>query len=134
MMGVILFTGCDKEEMVPESKLPGAIQTYITTHFPGNPITQMTEEKDFLKKSYEVFLDGGFQLDFNNKNEIASIEGTTELPDSVIPSEILVYVAENYPNNVITDWELDDKNQQIGLDNSLDLEFTMADVFLRIDN
>lgn len=134
LMGVVLFTGCEKEEIVPESKLPAAIQTYITTHFPDNSVTQVIQEKNFANTSYEIFLDGGFQLDFNNKNEITNIESTTKLPDSVIPVEILAYVSENYPSNVIIEWELDDKNQQIGLDNGLDLEFTMAGVFLRIDN
>lgn len=134
LMGVVLFTGCEKEEIVPESKLPAAIQTYITTHFPDNSVTQVIQEKNFANTSYEIFLDGGFQLDFNNKNEITNIESTTKLPDSVIPVEILAYVSENYPSNVIIEWELDEKNQQIGLDNGLDLEFTMAGVFLRIDN
>ena len=56
------------------------------------------------------------------------------MPNSVIPEKILQYVTTNYPTNFITDWELDDKNQQVQLDNGLDLEFKMNGDFLRIDN
>lgn len=134
LVGVAFFTSCDTEEIIPESKLPAAIQTYITTHFPSLKVVQVKEEKEFLQKSLEVTIEGGVQLDFNHKEEITDIDSNTELPDSVIPTEILAYVASNYPSNVITDWEIDDKNQQIGLDNGIDLDFTMAGEFLRIDD
>ena len=67
------------------------------------------------------------------KNQIIDIDGKTALPNSVIPEKIRQYVTANYPTNVITDWELDDLNQQIQLDNGLNLEFTMNGDFIRID-
>ena len=73
-------------------------------------------------------------LEFNRKKEIIDIDGVTQLPNSVIPEKILQYVTTNYPTNFITDWKLDDKNQQVQLDNGLDLEFKMNGDFLRIDN
>ena len=73
-------------------------------------------------------------LEFNRKKEIIDIDGVAQLPNSVIPEKILQYVTTNYPTNFITDWELDDKNQQVQLDNGLDLEFKMNGDFLRIDN
>ena len=73
-------------------------------------------------------------LEFNRKNQIIDIDGKTALPNSVIPEKIRQYVTANYPTNVITDWELDDRNQQIQLDNGLDLEFTMNGDFIRIDS
>lgn len=79
-------------------------------------------------------LSENINLEFNRKNEIIEIDGLTELPSSVIPEKLRQYVINNYPSNLITDWELDDKNQQIELDNGLDLEFNMNGDFLRIDN
>jgi len=72
-------------------------------------------------------------LEFNRKKEIIDIDGVSQLPNSVVSEKLLQYVATNYPNNVIIDWELDDKKPKIELDNGLDLEFKMKGEFLRID-
>ena len=66
--------------------------------------------------------------------DIIEIDGSSRLPESVIPVKILDYVNQNYSGNYITDWEIDGKNQQVGLENDLDLEFNMSGEFLRIDS
>jgi hypothetical protein len=87
-----------------------------------------------VSKQYEIILSEGIELKFNNKYNIIEIDGKSKLPNSVVPEKIREYVATNYPNNVITEWKIDGKNQQIGLDNDLDLEFKMNGNFIRIDN
>lgn len=127
------LTSCEKEKIVPSSDLPSEITEYVTTHFPNNLIIQSIENKDGFTKTYEVLLEGSFSLEFNRKKEVIEIDGITELPTSVIPTKIYDYVVANYPDNVITDWELNRKNQQVELDNEIGLEFNMNDDFLRID-
>ena len=39
----------------------------------------------------------------------------------------------NYPNNFITGWEMDEGKQEVELNNSVDLEFDMNNVFLQND-
>jgi hypothetical protein len=131
---VFTLTSCDKEEVIAPADLPSEIATYIKTHFPDNTIVQIIKDRDGLTQSYEIILSESISLEFNRNKEIVDIDGTSQLPNSVIPEKILEYVATNYPTNFITDWELDDKNQQVQLDNGLDLEFNMAGEFLRIDN
>ncbi|MDD2635733.1 MAG: PepSY-like domain-containing protein [Bacteroidales bacterium] len=130
----VLLSSCEKENIIPSSDLPSEITTYITTHFPNNSIVQAIEDKDGFTKTYDVTLSESISLEFNRKNEIIDIEGISELPSSVIPEKIRQYVTTNYPNNVIIGWGIDDKNQQVELDNGLDLEFNMDGDFLRIDN
>lgn len=130
----VLLSSCEKENIIPSSDLPSEITTYITTHFPNNSIVQVIEDKDGFTKTYDVTLSESISLEFNRKNEIIDIEGISELPSSVIPEKIRQYVTTNYPNNVIIGWGIDDKNQQVELDNGLDLEFNMDGDFLRIDN
>ncbi len=129
----ISATGCEKEQIMQSGKIPGEIETYASTHFPANKIIQVVEDRDGFTKTYDVILEGNIQLEFNRGKEIISIDGTEKLPDSVVPEKIRNYVTGNYPDNFITDWELDNKNQQVGLDNDLDLEFTMSGDFIRID-
>ena len=138
MATVVVFslTGCDKEEIIPSLDLPSEITNYISIHFPNNTIVQAINDRDVLTKTYDILLSESISLEFNRKKEIVDIDGVdgiTQLPNSVIPEKILQYVTTNYPTNFITDWELDDKNQQVQLDNGLDLEFNMKGDFLRID-
>ena len=128
------LTSCDKEKVIPSTDLPSEITSYISTHFPNNSIVQAIKDRDGLTKTYDILLSESISLEFNRKKEIIDIDGVTQLPNSVIPEKILQYVTTNYPTNFITDWELDDKNQQVQLDNGLDLEFKMNGDFLRIDN
>lgn len=130
---LLFFTSCNKDKVLLTSEIPEEIRNYISTHFPDNSIQHVTKEKDDFTVTYDVLLDGNTSLEFNRKKEIIDIDGTTKLPDSVIPEKILQYVATDYPDNFITDWELEDKHQQVGLDNDLDLEFSMEGEFIRFD-
>jgi hypothetical protein len=130
----IALTSCNKEKTILNNQLPSDIKSYVSTHFPNNAIIQSVVDKDGFTKTYDVFLEGNFQLEFNRKYKITDIDGISKLPNSVVPEKIRTYVNINYPNNIIIGWELDEKNQQIKLNNGLDLEFNMQGNFLRIDN
>jgi di/tripeptidase len=134
-LGLLLFaTSCDEEKGLSENEIPNEITTYVTTHFPTNNIIRVTEDKDGTRKSYDVVLSGNIKLEFNRQREITDIDSSSRLPDSVIPQAIRDYASENYPDNFITDWELEDNHQQVGLNNDVDLEFTMDGEFIRVDN
>lgn len=130
----VILIGCYQEKVLTASEIPSEITEYVSTHFPNNNLLQAVEDRDGLTKTYDVVLSDNITLEFNRKKEITDIDGNTKLPDTVIPNEISQYVATNFPNNVITDWELEDQHQQVGLDNGADLEFTMNGDFIRIDN
>jgi hypothetical protein len=129
-----LLISCEKEEILPLTDIPSEISNYVSTHFPENPIIQAIKDTDGFELTYDITLEGGLFLEFNRKKEVIDIEGLTKLPDSVIPAKLLEYATTNYPDNYIIGWELDDRNQQIKLENGLELEFNMNGDFLRIDN
>ena len=123
-----------QDKIVPYSELPSDIKDYVTSHFPDYSVVHSEIDRDGFTKHYEIILSDGIELKFNRKSRIVEIEGNSKLPESVIPERIRQYIAANYPNNTIIDWELEGKNQQIGLDNDLDLEFKLNGDFIRIDN
>ncbi len=131
---LIVFTSCEKETILETAQTPSEITTYVETHFSTHKILQAVKDVDGVKKTYIITLNGNVLLEFNRKKEIISIDADTQLPESVVPIKIKQYVESNFPENVITDWELEDKHQQVGLDNDLDLEFTINGDFIRIDN
>ncbi len=123
-----------QDKVVPYSQIPSEVKSYVTTHFPKHKVIQSEIDMEGVSKQYEIILSEGIELKFNNKYNIIEIDGKSKLPNSVVPEKIREYVATNYPNNVITEWKIDGKNQQIGLDNDLDLEFKMNGNFIRIYN
>lgn len=132
-MAIFTFASCDKETVVQDNDLPKEISMFITTHFPSNKIIQSIKDRDGLELTYDILLDGNIKLEFNSKKQIIDIESRDKLPNSVIPAKIIDYVSANYPDHFITGWELDNKHQQVKLNNGLELEFSMSGDFLRID-
>lgn len=130
---LVMFTACDKESIVSADGLPKSAQLFITQHFPNHEVLQVVKERDDLKTTYDVYLSDGFNLDFDKNGKILGVEGTSKLPDSVVPEKILAYVQANYPDYFIRDWELDDRGQEVALSNGMDLKFDKNGNFLRID-
>jgi len=133
IMLAITITGSARETIIPGASLPGEIKTYIAANFPKYTIRQAMKELDGLTKTYEIILNDLTELEFNRSGKITKIDGKTKLPASVIPTSIASYVKSNYPDSYITGWQLDDRNQEIELNNGLDLEFNMNGLLLKID-
>jgi len=132
---VFLNLSCDaQDKVIPESELPAEIATYLKTHFPNNPILQASIDRDTFSYSYEITLKDRISLEFDSDGQVTEIESKSELPESVIPKEIFDYVISTYPDRIIVEWKLNDRDQQVELDNGLELEFDMKGRFLRIDD
>ncbi|MGO3708158.1 MAG: PepSY-like domain-containing protein [Mesonia hippocampi] len=135
-----IFSSCSKDDdnindvLLTEAEIPTAIKSYIETHFPSNTIVRAEKDTENNTITYEIYLNDNINLEFNSTSEIIDIDGVIQLPNSVIPESILDYVSTNYPNNFITDWELEFNHQQVELNNNLELEFEMNGNFIRIDN
>lgn len=122
-----------QESTITAQQLPAAVTQYVKTNFSGRTLSQISQEKKMGKTEYEIHLDNGTKLEFNNST-INEIESTEKLPDSVIPKNILVYVNKNYPQNFITEWKLSNTKQKVELNSGVELEFNKKGQFLRIDN
>jgi hypothetical protein len=135
-----ILTSCSSDDdnindvLLTEAEIPKAIKTYIETHFPSNTIIRVEKDTENNIITYDIYLSENINLDFNSAFDIIDIDGVIQLPSSVIPPSILNYVSANYPNNVITDWELEFNHQQVELNNNLELEFEMNGDFIRIDH
>ena len=135
-----ILTSCSSDDdnindvLLSEDEIPTAIKTYIETHFPSNTIVRAEKDTENNTITYEIYLNENINLEFDSASNIIDVDGVIQLPNSVIPQSILDYVSVNYPNNVITDWELEFNHQQVELNNNIELEFEMNGNFIRIDN
>ena len=135
-----ILTSCSSDDdnindvLLSEAEIPTAIKTYIETHFPSNTIVRAEKDTENNTITYEIYLNENINLEFDSASNIIDGDGVIQLPNSVIPQSILDYVSVNYPNNVITDWELEFNRQQVELNNNIKLAFEMNGNFIRIDN
>lgn len=123
-----------QDKVIPESELPAEITTYLKTHFPDSPILQASIDRDTFSYSYEVTLKDRISLEFDSDGAVNEIESKSALPTSVVPNEISDYVLSTYPDRTIVQWKLDDRYQEVELDNGMELEFDMKGSFMRIDD
>ena len=128
------FVSCTKDVALTEQEVNSKITEFVQKHFPGHTIIQAIKDRDFLHKSYDVWLSDNVKLEFNRKYEVIDMESETRLPDSVIPAKILEYVTARYPQLYITDWSKDDNRQEVELNNDLTLIFNKSGEFMRIDD
>ena len=130
---LVSATYFSQEISITKEQLPQAITQYIHTNFPGKSLSKISKEKKMGKMEYEIYLDNGTKLEFNN-SVINEIESTEKLPDAVIPKNILAYAKKNYPQNFITEWKLSYNKHKIELNSGVELEFNKKGQFLRIDH
>ena len=133
VLSLLFMTGCDKETVIPEQNVPTEIKNYVSAHFPNCSISKTIKENDENDEAYEITLSCGVTLEFNKHIKVIDIDGTSRLPDSVIPNNILSYVNSNYASNYILGWEIVSNNQKVQLNNGVVLVFNMAGDFLRVD-
>jgi len=130
LVSVTLFS---QEVAITQQQLPKSINQFVQKNFPGKTLSKISQEKKLGKTEYEVYLDNGTKLEFNNTT-INEIESNEKIPDALVPKNILAYVNKNYPQNFITEWKLSYSKHKIELNDGLELEFDKNQKFLRIDN
>ncbi|MFT3740770.1 MAG: PepSY-like domain-containing protein [Breznakibacter sp.] len=130
----VTLASCEEETTMAVDEVPTEITTYTSTHFPENAIVKAVKDKEKGTHSYEISLEGGYYLEFNSQKEVTDIEGVSKLPDSSIPTGLLEYVQQNYPDFHIVGWETDGTGQELELNSGLELKFNAQGEFLRIDN
>lgn len=123
-----------QDRYLKTEKYPTKITSFIAQHFPDSDIVSIKEEKKLHKTEYEVKLRNMEELEFDGNYDIKSMESKSGLPNSVIPQKIREYVAKNYPQSKIEEWDLKRKGQEIELNNGLEILFDFDGNFIKIDD
>lgn len=132
---LFLFIGSSvaQKKYIAPADAPEPIQTFVSKHFPEGQIAYLKKKEKLHYTKYEVKLDTGVELEFDQDFKIFEIEAKSALPASVIPSKIQEYVSKTYPNRTIHEWKLTKRGQKIELDNDLDLLFDRSGNFIKVD-
>lgn len=116
-----------------QNQIPSKILEFVSTHYPDAQVVKYKLDKDWNSVEHEVRLSDMTELEFDENYGIKSIESEQAIPSALIPKVIQNYVAANYSNQPILEWEKKHKGQKIELANDLELYFDHQGKFIRED-
>ncbi|QOW11866.1 hypothetical protein Q73A0000_16605 [Kaistella flava (ex Peng et al. 2021)] len=118
-----------------EQDLPQKVKNFLTEHYAGIPISKYKVKTNTRGKEYEVKLNNGVEVEFDNSENWKDIKDYNGVPDVLVPANIKAYVNKNYKDIKIKSLERKSDKNMIKADllNGIDLDFDMNGTFLRID-
>lgn len=128
LFAVLIFAACgndDDDQKISAAELPQRAIVFIETHFPDAQIISVTLDSN-SRSQYEVKLNNGFDLDFDQEGEWTEVEGHGQkVPDAIIPERILEYVQTIYPNAFIEEISKKTDRYEVDLSTDIDLIFDL---------
>ena len=121
---------------ISPDKLPSASSAFIEQHFPGETILLAEKELNAGVTEYDVKLSDGTEITFDKDGEWKGVNcGTRQVPDAIVPSNILEYVTQNFPEAFITEIEFKTlvKRYQVELNVDVELHFDKDGNLVNID-
>lgn len=134
MVALFGLQSCEKhDEIIATDALPATAQAFVAAHFPEAVVLQVTKDYDDRSHSYKVTLSDGTYLEFNKSGRWREVENyATGVPSAIIPTNIVGYLQTNFPDSYVVSIELG-KVYDVELNSGMDLHFSTAGEFLRID-
>lgn len=137
LAGIFAFVGISKADDRPVTydQLPEAAKTFIKKHFPKAKLVYATVDDDLIMPDFEVRLDNGFEIQFENDGSLDKIETRDgDVPEVLIPEKIREYVKKNYPHVTYKEYEVGTRSYEVKLSNKLELKFNSSFVLIEIDD
>ncbi len=136
----ICFAGiarADRHIPIGKEQLPNAASIFIEQNFPTAQISQIIQELDTRKKNYTVWLDNGIIIEFDKNGAWKEIHsnGSTPIPEIIIPTPISSYVTQYFPSNKIIEIEKEKKGKyNVELNDGTEILFDRNFQVLDIDD
>lgn len=114
--------------------LPAKTNAFLKEHY-ANATVVKYEVKTLpgFGKSYEVKLNNGAEIDFDEKGEWHEISDAQGVPQVLVPVSVKNYVDSNYKGILIKSIDKEKNKIKVDLVNDIDLEFDSKGNFIRID-
>ena len=132
LMMIPFIAMADSGRRIPFEKIPPKAKTFINTYFGQNKILQVTAEWN----EYEVLFTDMSNVEFDKLGTWKQINCKNGgiIPKDIIPIDILSYVKETFPNQIIVNIERTRWGYEVEIHNGIELEFDKKCKFIRIDN
>ncbi len=121
------------EVVITLEELPQSAQDFIAMHFPNHSIHSIEKDNypDSNDSVYSVRFSDGLEIDFDGNGDWQEVDaGWQEVPMSVIPEQIQVYVNQNFNGVKIHSIDKENNQFEIELSNQKELVFDFSANFL----
>jgi hypothetical protein len=114
-----------QDKMISADELPTKSREFLNTHFKGMEISYVEVDKELLwTEGYEVILTDGTEINFNRNGEWKEVDcRRNPVPTAIIPKEITLHVAKNFPDREILAIEKETRKWEIKLNGRMELTF-----------
>ena len=102
---------------VPLSSIPQNAQSFIKQHFPNIEVTYIERDWDDI----EVYLANGTQIEFFPNGDWKEVKTYTNMPDSILPQNVMATVKRTYPQAAIIKIEKQFTIFEVKLNNMMEL-------------
>jgi len=133
LLGVLLCASVSmaQKSRIPAAQLPSEIHTYLSTHFPEHPVQRVVLDREGLEVRFMVYLEEGFEVEFNRRREVKEIKGVLPLPLTVLSEPIREWLEANHPGVPVREWERERRYQEVELFDGTEIKFDLRGNFLR---
>lgn len=133
LLAGIYTVNAQKKEKLEVSQVPAEIHIFVKKHFPNAEIKKAYLDAEEVENiNYDIILSNKTELEFDKKFRLQEVESKKGVTLALIPKDIVNYVAENYPGQIITEWSHDreDREQEVTLKNKTELKFNSRGKFI----
>lgn len=134
VLGTMSLAKAD-DRPVTVDQLPQAARTFLNVNFPDDKISFATKDDDLIRPDYQVVLASGVMVKFNNAGDLEEIESRgKEIPDGIIPIQIVEMVKGHYPDVMIIGYEVGRRTYEVKLSNRIELKLDRNFNVIEIDD
>ena len=135
LMLVALSSAVADDKPITFDKMPQAAQNFVKTNYPDVEVALTTVDDDIVNPEYKVALVNGVVIEFKNDGRLESIKTRTgNIPEGIIPVQIIEEVKRHYPESVITEYEVGRYSYEVKLSNRMELKFNSNFKLVEIDD
>lgn len=121
---LLLPVHADDDKPIQFSGLPRTVQQFVMQNFADKKVALAKMESDFFGKNYDVIFVNGDKVEFDRSGNWKKIKCKySQVPASLVPNPIMVYVRDNYPECKIIELEKEGNTYEAKLSNGWELKF-----------
>lgn len=121
---LLLPVHADDDKPIQFSGLPRTAQQFVMQNFADKKVALAKMESDFFGKNYDVIFVNGDKVEFDRSGNWKKIKCKySQVPASLVPNPIMVYVRDNYPECKIIELEKEGNTYEAKLSNGWELKF-----------
>ncbi len=133
---VAVTSACaDDDKPIQFSQLPQTAQQFVKQYFGNEKVALAKMESDFFGKNYDIIFANGNKVEFDGSGNWEEVQCRyNEVPSALVPSQIMQYVKNTYPDTKIVNLEKKRNGHEVKLSNGWELEFNKNFELIDMDN